>query len=83
MSIFKEHKSSADRSATDRRRHKEKIERAIKDGIHDIVAEESIIGQDGKKRIKIPVAPMINSTGTLYPNISFTRRMPPLLTRSS
>ena len=49
MSIFKEHKSSADRSATDRRRHKEKIERAIKDGIHDIVAEESIIGQDGKK----------------------------------
>ena len=55
MSIFKEHKSSADRSATDRRRHKEKIERAIKDGIHDIVAEESIIGQDGKKRIKIPV----------------------------
>ena len=55
MSIFKKHKSSADRSATDRRRHKEKIERAIKDGIHDIVAEESIIGQDGKKRIKIPV----------------------------
>ena len=55
MSIFKEHKSSADRSATDRRRHKEKIERAIKEGIHDIVAEESIIGQDGKKRIKIPV----------------------------
>ena len=55
MSIFKEHKSSADRSATDRRRHKEKIERAIKDGIHDIVAEESIIGKDGKKKIKIPV----------------------------
>jgi len=55
MSIFKEHKSSADRSATDRRRHKEKIEKAIKEGIHDIVAEESIIGQNGKKRIKIPV----------------------------
>ena len=43
------------RSASDRRRHKEKIEKAIKDGIHDIVAEESIIGQDGKKKIKIPV----------------------------
>ena len=55
MSIFKEHKSTADRSATDRRRHKEKIDRAIKEGIHNIVAEESIIGQDGKKRIKIPV----------------------------
>jgi uncharacterized protein len=55
MSIFKEHKSSADRSASDRRRHKEKIEKAIKEGIHDIVAEESIIGKDGKKKIKIPV----------------------------
>jgi sporulation protein YhbH len=55
MSIFKNHKTVADRSASDRRRHKEKIERAIKDGIHDIVAEESIIGQNGKKKIKIPV----------------------------
>ena len=55
MSIFKEHKSTADRSATDRRRHKEKIDRAIKEGIHNIVADESIIGKDGKKKIKIPV----------------------------
>ncbi len=55
MSIFREHKTVADRSASDRRRHKQKIEKAIKEGIHDIVAEESIIGQDGKKKIKIPV----------------------------
>jgi uncharacterized protein len=55
MSIFKEHKTVADRSATDRRRHKKKIEKAIKEGIHDIIAEESIIGKDGKKKIKIPV----------------------------
>jgi len=55
MSIFKEHKTSADRSATDRRRHKQKIEKAIRDGIHDVVADESIIGQDGKKKIRIPV----------------------------
>ena len=55
MSTFTEHKTVADRSASDRRRHKQKIERAIKEGIHDIVAEESIIGQDGKKKIKIPV----------------------------
>ena len=55
MSIFKKHKTIADRSASDRRRHREKIERAIKDGIHNIVAEESIIGKDGKKKIKIPV----------------------------
>ena len=55
MSIFKEHKTTADRSATDRRRHREKIDKAIKEGIHDIVAEESIIGKNGKKKIKIPV----------------------------
>lgn len=55
MSIFKEHKTSADRSATDRRRHKQKIEKAIREGIHNIVADESIIGQDGKKKIRIPV----------------------------
>lgn len=55
MSIFKEHKTNADRVASDRRRHKDKIERAIKEGIHHIVADESIIGQDGKKKFRIPV----------------------------
>ena len=55
MSIFKEHKTHADRSASDRRRHRQKIDKAIREGITDIVADESIIGQDGKKKIKIPV----------------------------
>lgn len=55
MSIFREHKTVADRSASDRRRHKKKIEKSIKEGIHNIVAEESIIGKDGKKKIRIPV----------------------------
>ena len=55
MSVFKEHKTVADRSASDRRRHNKKIEEAIKEGVHNIVSEESIIGQDGKKKIKIPV----------------------------
>ena len=55
MSVFRTHKTIADRSASDRSRHKKKIEKAIKKGIHDIVAEESIIGQDGKKKIRIPV----------------------------
>ena len=55
MSVFTEHKTVADRSASDRRRHKQKIEKAIKEGLNDIVAEESIIGQDGKKKVRIPV----------------------------
>jgi uncharacterized protein len=55
MSIFREHKSIADRSAADRKRHKEKIDRALRDGIKGVIAEESIIGQNGKKKVKIPV----------------------------
>jgi sporulation protein YhbH len=55
MSTFTEHKSIADRSATDRARHKKKIDKALKEGIREIVADESIIGQDGNKKIKIPV----------------------------
>ena len=55
MSIFREHKSTADRSAADRKRHKQKIDKALREGIKDVVADESIIGQDGKKKIKIPV----------------------------
>jgi sporulation protein YhbH len=55
MSIFREHKTIADRAASDRTRHRQKIEKAIKDSIQDVVAEESIIGQSGKKKIRIPV----------------------------
>ena len=55
MSTFREHKSSADRSAADRKRHKAKIDKAIREGIKDVIADESIIGQDGNKKVKIPV----------------------------
>lgn len=55
MSIFREHKTIADRAASDRSRHRQKIEKAIKESIRDVVAEESIIGQSGKKKIRIPV----------------------------
>jgi hypothetical protein len=55
MSTFKEHKTIADRAASDRSRHRHKIEKAIKESIKDVVSEESIIGQSGKKKIRIPV----------------------------
>jgi|15BtaG_2_1085339.scaffolds.fasta_scaffold00750_6 hypothetical protein len=55
MSIFRKHKSIVDRAAADRIRHKKKIDKAIKESIKDVVAEESIIGQNGKKKIRIPV----------------------------
>jgi len=55
MSVFRKHKSIVDRAASDRTRHKKKIEKAIKESIKDVIAEESIIGQDGKKKIRVPV----------------------------
>jgi len=55
MSVFRKHKSIVDRAASDRTRHKKKIDKAIKESIKDVVAEESIIGQNGKKKIRIPV----------------------------
>jgi hypothetical protein len=55
MSIFRKHKSVVDRTSQDRSRHKKKIEKAIKESIKDVIAEESIIGQNGKKKIRIPV----------------------------
>ena len=55
MSTFREHKTIADRAASDRSRHRKKVERAIKDSIRDVVAEESIIGQNGKKKVRIPI----------------------------
>ncbi len=55
MSVFRKHKSIVDRAASDRSRHKKKIDKAIKESIKDVVAEESIIGQNGKKKIRIPV----------------------------
>ncbi len=55
MSVFRKHKSIVDRAASDRGRHKKKIDKAIKESIKDVIAEESIIGQNGKKKIRIPV----------------------------
>ncbi len=55
MSIFRKHKSIVDRASSDRARHKKKIEKAIKESIKDVIADESIIGQNGKKKIRIPI----------------------------
>jgi sporulation protein YhbH len=56
MAIFKEFSSSdKDRSAEDRRRHRQLVEDSIKKNIGNIIAEESIIGQRKDKKIKIPI----------------------------
>ena len=56
MAIIKEFNGSGrDRSAEDRRRHKELVEDSIKKNIGNIIAEESIIGVSKNKKIKIPI----------------------------
>src|SRR5581483_6585083 len=45
----------SDRSAGDRARHRLKVRESIRDNIADIIAEESIIGKDREKVIKVPI----------------------------
>ena len=45
----------SDRSARDRQRHRQKIKDSIRNNIGDILAEESIIGRDKNKIIKVPI----------------------------
>ncbi|MCB9966410.1 MAG: sporulation protein YhbH [Geminicoccaceae bacterium] len=45
----------SDRSAGDRKRHRDKLRRSIRDNIADIIAEESIIGRDRDRIVKVPI----------------------------
>jgi sporulation protein YhbH len=45
----------SDRSAGDRARHRSKVRESIRENITDIIAEESIIGQDRGRVIKVPI----------------------------
>jgi uncharacterized protein len=59
MAIFRPYSSKdalrSDRSAGDRQRHREKLREAIRDNIADIISEESIIGRDRDRIIKVPI----------------------------
>jgi len=58
-SIFRPFRSSeaerSDRTAGDRARHRGKIKKALRDNIADILSDESIIGKDRGRIIKVPV----------------------------
>jgi sporulation protein YhbH len=57
--IFRSYQPSSaersDRSAGDRLRHRQKVREAIRQNIADIIAEESIIGKDRDRIIKVPI----------------------------
>ena len=56
MTIFRELDSGGrDRSAEDRRRHRQMVEESIKKNLGSIIAEESIIGKSKDKTFKIPI----------------------------
>jgi len=56
VAIFREYDSGRrDRSAEDRRRHRQLLEESIKKNLGSIIAEESIIGKSKDKTVKIPV----------------------------
>ena len=58
MTVFRPHSGDdrrSDRSAGDRARHRQKIRESIRGNISDILSEESIIGKDREKIIKVPI----------------------------
>jgi uncharacterized sporulation protein YeaH/YhbH (DUF444 family) len=56
VGVFREIDSSgSDRASGDRRRHRKLVEDSIKKNIGGIIAEESIIGENKDKKIKIPI----------------------------
>lgn len=56
MAVFREFNPiTHDRTAEDKRRHRQLVEDSIKKNIVDILSEESIIGETKNKKIKIPI----------------------------
>lgn len=58
MSIFRDNSENPldhDRSIEDRRRHRQLVEKSIKENLGDILSEESIIGEGKNKKYKIPI----------------------------
>lgn len=58
MAIFKDFNQNPvehDRSIEDRRRHRQLVEKSIKENLGDILSEESIVGESKDKKFKIPI----------------------------
>ncbi len=58
MAIFRDNTINPvdhDRSIEDRRRHRQLVEKSIKENLGDILSEESIIGEGKNKKFKIPI----------------------------
>lgn len=58
MAIFRDYTNAPlehDRTIEDRRRHKELVEKSIRENLADILSEESIIGESKNKKVKIPI----------------------------
>lgn len=58
MAIFRDNTTNTvehDRSIEDRRRHRQLVEKSIKENLGDILSEESIVGETKNKKFKIPI----------------------------
>ncbi|MEZ5823783.1 MAG: DUF444 family protein [Geminicoccaceae bacterium] len=59
MTVFRPYSegdaSRTDRSAGDRKRHRDKLRRSIRENMADIISEEAIIGRDRDRLIKVPI----------------------------
>ena len=58
MAVFRDQLDNQvehERAIEDRRRHRQLVEKSIKENLGDILSEESIIGETKNKKFKIPI----------------------------
>ena len=70
MAIFRDNTTNTvehDRSIEDRRRHRQLVEKSIKENLGDILSEESIVGETKNKKFKpINLAYVFVSTLSIF-----------------
>ena len=78
--IFREYRPSdaerSDRSAGDRLRHRQKVRESIRENIADIIAEESIIGKNKDKVIKVPLRGIRFGSASAEPDSAKPNQIP-------
>lgn len=68
MAIFRDYTNNQidhDRSIEDRRRHRQLVEKSIKENLGDILSEESIVGESKNKNLRYQLKELRNINSSM------------------
>lgn len=68
MAIFRDYTNNQidhDRSIEDRRRHRQLVEKSIKENLGDILSEESIVGESKNKNLRYQLKELRNTNSSM------------------